>query len=614
MQKTSPNSPPDSSSNSQPSSAISALLSKKKTYKRLCAGLAVAALVAVGARIVQVEFFSSLDPKTSKASVSKMYADLADGKVAKMSVIASYLSQAYGIELKDGTRYDTTGPRLDASDAREFQAKGVEVVFEPPKTDYSALPNYLLIGILISAMLLSVGQSIGISFTRKDKKSSTRFADVAGNTEAKGALEQVVQYLKDPLMFEKLGAKFPKGLIMDGPPGTGKTLLVRAAAGEANAHFMHCSGSDFQSMFVGMSSVKVRAFFARARRNAPCVVFIDEIDAIGGKRLTEGTSVAREMSSTLNQLLVQMDGFVANSGVIVVAATNRIELLDPALLRSGRFDRQIHLQLPTVHEREDILKIHGKSLMTDAFDFASIARASIGMSGADLENLLNQAALIAVSERAACVTTQHALLARDRMLMGEARYAHAKGFDERTRRILAAHEAGHAIVAMVCGSDPVSRVSIIPRGQSLGQTVMTPSSERVIHERSFLLNQVRLLLGGRAAELLVEQTQTAGVVDDLSRASALCMQMVCRFGMSNSLLFINESSSDSLRFTAEKEAEQIMASCMLDAQTIIEQNRPVLDLMIAELLATEEISELRMKELSKLCRISSGEGCNRPAD
>lgn len=582
--------------NSAERNAVSEILRKNNVRKRWAIFLVSALVLLVAAQL----FTSSSHPALESQRISTMHADLAAGKVVVLQVEPSLLSNTFTVELKDGTRYETNGPRLDLAEARALQSQGVQVSFQQPAADYTALPHYLLIAILIVAMLASLGQSVGITFTRSASRSTTKFADVAGNLEAKEALAEVVQYLKDPDRYEKLGARFPRGVIMDGPPGTGKTLLGRAVAGEANASFMACSGSDFQSMFVGMSSMKIRSFFARARRNAPCLIFVDEIDAIGGKRLSEGTAVAREMSSTLNQLLVQMDGFEANAGVIVVAATNRIELLDPALLRSGRFDRHIHVQLPTLQEREDILRIHGRKLHGVRFEFAALARACIGMSGADLENLLNQAALIAAHQGASQVSQEHALLARDRLLMGDPRHAHGQAMDERTRRILAAHEAGHAVVGMVCGPDPVTRVSIVPRGQSLGQTMMTPVAERVVHEKTVLLDHIRLLLGGRAAEELAMCTQTTGAADDLARASELALELVGRYGMRQGMLRVTDKSSDTLRFAAERQAEELLGSCLTEAKQVIEQHREVFDAMVAELILREEIGEAKMLEFMKM--------------
>lgn len=589
---------PSTESNRDNRNVISEIVQKKRTQKRWFVALVAGVFIALGAQWA-VKHYSGEKP-LPKEGTGRMNSDLAANKVSRINVTPDYLYEGFEITLKTGERYITSGPHMDAKDARELQSKGVEVMFESPKTDLRGLPNYLLIGVIFIAMCSSLFQSMGIGFPKKEKQSNKKFSDVAGNSEAKAAFAEVVAYLRNPQMYEKVGARFPKGIIMDGPPGTGKTLMAQAVAGEANAHFMSTSGSDFSSMFMAMSGVKIRTFFARARRNAPCVVFIDEIDAIGGKRLSEGTAIAREMGSTLNQLLVQMDGFSANNGVIVIAATNRIELLDPALLRSGRFDRQIHMQLPILSEREEILHIHGKKLSSKEFDYATVAKACIGMSGADLENLVNQAALICAGEGGTVVTTSHGLAARNRMRMGDARHVQAKSFTDETRRILATHECGHALVGMVNGMDPVTHVSIIPRGQSLGQTMMTPDEERVLHEKHHLVNHIRLLLGGRAAEVLVTKTLTTGASDDLSKASELALDMIGSYGMSSSLLRVTEKSSDSLRFAVEKEANELLLKLMSEATAIILDHRILFEAMVDKLEREEEIDAAGMEEMYAL--------------
>ena len=583
---------------------ISDIFRKKKNQRRWMIGIIVAVALLFAGQWIQNRFWG--EKPITKESTGKMNADLLGKNVSKISVTPDYLFQGFEVTLKDGSKYSTSGPHIDAKDARELQANGVELVFEQPKTDLRGLPTYLLLAILFIAMSTSLFQSLGISFKRSVARSSTKFSDVAGNPEAKVAFQEVVDYLRDPKKHEYLGARFPNGIIMDGPPGVGKTLFGRAVAGEANANFMYTSGSDFQSMFMSMSSMKIKAFFARARRNAPCIVFIDEIDAIGGKRLSEGTAIAREMGSTLNQLLVQMDGFEPNSGVVVIAATNRIQLLDDALLRSGRFDRHIHMVLPTLNEREEILRIHGRKLKADNFDFRAVAYACFGMSGADLENLVNQAALMAAREGATAVTTAHGHAARNRLRMGDARHTQAATFSNETRKILAEHESGHALVGMVKGNDPVTHVSVIPRGQSLGQTMMTPDHERILHEKHHLENHIRLLLGGRAAEILVSKTLTTGASDDLNKASELVLEMISSYGMYDSLLRVTEKSSDSLRYQTEQQASKLLAQFMSEATKILEDNREVFDTMVALLEREEEIDGEGMLKMYALLKANSG--------
>lgn len=592
------------SSQQDKKSGISEIYRKKENQRKWIIGFGLALVFAFSAKWAQNHFWG--EKPIVQETTGKMNADLLSKQVTKISVIPDYLFQGFEITLKDGSKYKTTGPHIDAKDAKELQVNGVELVYEQPKTDWRGLPTYLLLGILFVAMSTSLFQALGISFKRSATRSFTKFSDVAGNPEAKVAFQEVVDYLIDPKKHEHLGARFPNGIIMAGPPGVGKTLFGRAVAGEANANFMYTSGSDFQSMFMSMSSMKIKAFFARARRNAPCIVFIDEIDAIGGKRLSEGTAIAREMGSTLNQLLVQMDGFEPNSGVVVIAATNRLELLDPALLRSGRFDRHIHMVNPTLNEREEILRIHGKKLKTENFDFRAVAYACFGMSGADLENLVNQAALIAARDGASAVTTAHGHAARNRLRMGDARYTQAATFSAETRSILAKHESGHAVVGMVKGNDPVTHVSVIPRGQSLGQTMMTPEHERVLHEKHHLENHIRMLLGGRAAEIIASKTLTTGASDDLNKASELALDMVSSYGMYEGLLRITEKSSESLRFLAEKEAQSLLSKFMLEATEIIEKNRVVFDAMVDLLEREEEIDGEGMLKMYALLKKNGG--------
>lgn len=586
------------------SNNISDLQDKKKRQNRWWVAGAVIFVLLVSGAVLQ----KRMDKKDDLAEkpMSQFNLDLDAGKVKAIKVVPDFLSQGFEIELKAGEKYKFTGPHIEVKDAKDWADRGVVVDYKQPATDWRGLPSYLMFVVLMMFIVASVGQSLGLSFMRAARRSTVRFADVAGNEEAKGAMDEVVAYLGNPRMYEEIGARFPKGIMMDGPPGTGKTLLAKAIAGEAGASFLAVSGSDFSSMFVGVSGMKVRGMFARARRSAPCVLFIDEIDAIGGHRLSEGSAVAREMGSTLNSLLVQMDGFVANSGVIVIAATNRIELLDPALLRSGRFDRHIHVQLPTLVEREQILMIHAKPVKLGDFDIAAVAKACIGMSGADLSNVMNQAALIAVREGTSAVTTKHALQGRDRVIMGDPRMTQARAFSESTRRLLAVHETGHAIVGMVWGPDPITRVSIIPRGKSLGQTMMTPDEDNLIIERQRLVDRVRVLLGGRAAEMTVANTQTTGALQDLEIATRLSSDLMGRFGMDpENLYHVGGQVSDSLRREVEAKANALMLACLKEAQQTIQTYRAIFDAMVDDLMAHEEIDEAGVQTYVDLIKPAS---------
>lgn len=526
---------------------------------------------------------------------SQLIKDSEEKKVKSIRMDSGFLVEEARVELKDGTKYRVASPRIDSGTAAAFVKGGVaDLQFNLPETDYSHLVSNIIMLLIAGSLAMTMLPSLsGLRLGRSRTKSTTKFADVAGAEEAKRALEDVVAYLEDSGRFEKLGARFTKGVIMYGEPGTGKTLLAKAVAGEAGANFIAVSGSDFGSMFVGMSAMKVRQVFAKARKTAPCVLFIDEIDAIGGKRLSEGSAVAREMGSTLNQMLVEMDGFDSVPGVIIIAATNRLELLDPALLRSGRFDRRIHMPAPNLAEREAILRIHGgKIKISDDFNFSDLARATIGMSGADLSNVMNQAAIQAAKLSAESVSTKQAMQARDIVLMGEARPSMSSGFDDYTRRLLAAHEAGHAVVGMIKGPDPVTRVSMIPRGPALGVTFISPVKERYVHDNTYISAQIKVLLGGRAAENLVMKISTTGAQDDLNRATQLAHSMVCSHGMTrNGLQVVGERSSDLLKSHAEEMVEEILREAMLDAKQTLHDHKGLFLDLINALLEFEEIDE-----------------------
>lgn len=572
---------------------ISEIKLQKRNNKRLI-------VAAIALMIVAISTFSYgvLDAKNKalkEVPISQLDMDVSNGNVKSIHVIPDFLFQYSEVELTSGEQYKVAGPHLNTKEEKVLSDSGISVKWLRPTTDWRNLPAYLSVGLMILLFAGMFGQHLGFSLMRASTRSKIKFSDVAGNDEAKTAMTEVVDYLKHPSRYEAIGASFPKGILLGGSPGTGKTLLAKAIAGEAGANFLAINGSDFSSMFVSMSSMKLRGIFSRAKRMAPCIIFIDEIDAIGGKRLSEGSSVAREMSSTLNSLLVQMDGFESNSGVIVIAATNRIELLDPALLRSGRFDRHIHMQLPTLSEREEIMKLHAQKIKIGDFDFTTVCKACIGMSGADLSNIINQAALIAVSEGSLNVHTSHGLKARDRLIMGDARMSQALTMTTRNKTLLAIHEAGHALVAIVHGPEKVSRVSIIPRGQSLGQTMLNPVEDKLVHDREDIIGSIRLLLGGRAAEIVAGKTETSGACDDLLRASKLAMDMVGKYGMGNSsLLQIGTDASETFKRKQEVEASEILANCLKSAKDTIVNHKDIFNLMVTKLLEKEEIEEVEI--------------------
>jgi cell division protease FtsH len=355
-------------------------------------------------------------------------------------------------------------------------------------------------------------------------------------------------------------------------------------------------------MFIGVSSMKIKRLFAKARSMAPCVLFIDELDAVGGKRMDESSAAAREMGSTLNQLLVQMDGFENNNGVIVVAATNRIDALDPALLRSGRFDRRIQLGKPNLAEREEILKIHARKVKIDAhLDYREIAKQTIGFSGADLANLINQAALIAVHDGLHAVVMENLLRARNVMLMGEERRSTMAMLDDQTRHRLAVHECGHTIVAMAGKLDPVTGVSIVPRGMSLGQTFIAPEKDQLLLSHHELVNRINILVAGRVAEEMFTKSVTSGADDDIARATEIAMNIVCRHGMSDfGMLRVSEHSSPQIRFEAECKAIEIIESARKTAVAILQANESVMQAMIEKLLEKEELDQDELREFREV--------------
>jgi len=403
----------------------------------------------------------------------------------------------------------------------------------------SWFPMLLLIGVWIFFMrqmqagggkAMAFGKSKARLVTGKEHKVT--FQDVAGIDEAKEELQEIIEFLTDPKRFTKLGGRIPKGVLLVGPPGTGKTLLARAIAGEADVPFFSISGSDFVEMFVGVGASRVRDLFNQGKKHAPCIIFIDEIDAVGRHRGAGLGGGHDEREQTLNQLLVEMDGFESNEGVIVMSATNRPDVLDPALLRPGRFDRQIVVSIPDVKGREAILKVHTRrNIVSNAVELSIIARGTPGFSGADLENLVNEAALVAARRGKKEIEADDFEHAKDKVLMGVERRSLIIPLEE--RRNAAYHEAGHALVAkMIPGSDPIHKVTIIPRGRALGITQQLPIDERHTYSRDYLLDNITILLGGRAAEELILHHATTGAGNDIERATEIARKMVCEWGMS----------------------------------------------------------------------------------
>lgn len=510
-------------------------------------------------------FGNGLDAR-NQISYTRFRQQLQDGNVEQVTVSGDQIQG----EFKEPIQADTEGTEAEGQETPTFsefitylpsfgdeqllsllEEQGVEVETRPD-TEFSwwailinFLPFILLIGLgvwFFSRMrsqgqgIFSVGKSQAKLYDReKAEQERTTFEDVAGAEGAKRELREIVEYLKNPERVQRLGGEAPKGVLLVGPPGTGKTLLARAVAGEAAAPFYSITGSDFMEMFVGVGASRVRDLFKNAKQTAPSIIFIDELDSIGRRRGAGLGGGHDEREQTLNQLLSELDGFEPNESVIVMAATNRPDILDPALLRPGRFDRRITVDLPTMESRHEILKIHSRNKpLGDAVDLKEMARASAGFSGADLENLLNEAALLAARNDKDAIEWEDIEEARDKILMGLEREGVA--LTDKERELIAYHEAGHAVVAAVLPSaDPVHKVTIIPRGRAMGVTQQLPEKDKYIYDRNYMLDRLAVMMGGRAAEDLVLETATSGAENDLKQATQLARRMVLSWGMSERL-------------------------------------------------------------------------------
>src|SRR3954465_289006 len=568
--------------------------------------------------------FSARQQQNASVEYSQFIEEVKQGNVAKVTIEGRVLK---GVK-SNGTKFTTYSPS-DPWLVSDLLKAGVIIEAKPEEEPsllmnifVSWFPMLLLIGVWIFFMRQMQGGGRGGAFSfgksrarMLDESTNTvTFADVAGCEEAKEEVAELVDFLRDPSKFQKLGGRIPRGVLMVGSPGTGKTLLARAIAGEAKVPFFSISGSDFVEMFVGVGAARVRDMFEQAKKNAPCIVFIDEIDAVGRQRGAGLGGGNDEREQTLNQLLVEMDGFEANSGVIVIAATNRPDVLDPALLRPGRFDRQVVVPLPDIRGREQILMVHMRKVpIAPDVKADIIARGTPGLSGADLANLVNEAALFAARKTKRLVDMEDFERAKDKIMMGAERRSMV--MPEEERRNTAYHESGHAIVArLLPGTDPVHKVTIIPRGRALGVTMQLPVEDRYSYNRDFLLNNIAVLFGGRIAEELFMNQMTTGASNDFKRATEMARRMVTEWGMTDALgpmvysenegeVFLgrtvtqHQAISEETMKTVDAEVRKIIDEQYSLARGLLEDNRDKVEVMTKALLEWETIDANQIEDI-----------------
>ncbi|MBP1728889.1 MAG: ftsH-2 [Deltaproteobacteria bacterium] len=529
-------------------------------YKNLSLWLVISLMM-----ILLFNIFNKPKPTQERLNYSDFITAVDAGKVKSVVISGNDLLGKY----TDGKEFRTYRP-IDASITETLIEKKIEVSAKPEEEKFSWFsifiswfPLILLVGVWIFFMRqMQAGGGKAMSFGKSRAKLLTEsqtkitFEDVAGIEEAKEELEEIIQFLKDPKKFTKLGGRIPKGVLLMGPPGTGKTLLARAIAGEAGVPFFSISGSDFVEMFVGVGASRVRDLFVQGKKSAPCIIFIDEIDAVGRHRGAGLGGGHDEREQTLNQLLVEMDGFESNEGVILIAATNRPDVLDPALLRPGRFDRQVVVPRPDVKGREMILKVHAKKVpLAQNVNLEIMAKGTPGFSGADLSNVVNEAALLAARRGKEQVEMIDFDDAKDKVLMGVERRSMV--ISEEEKKGTAFHEAGHTLVAkLLPGSDPIHKVSIIPRGRALGVTMQLPIEDKHSYTKESLLDRIAVLMGGRAAEEIVFSTMTTGAGNDIERATDMARKMVCEWGMSDRLGPVSFGKKDEQIFLGREMATQ----------------------------------------------------------
>jgi len=560
--------------------------------------------------------------KEQEISYSEFRSRVDQGNVSEVTVQSTDLR---GKNRNDKGTFHTTLPQNDPDLIKALRDKGVNINVKDASA--GSWPSWLLqlsplilFGALWFIMIrqMQTGGSKALSFGKSRarllsmQQKKVTFKDVAGVDEAKEELREIIEFLREAQKFQKLGGRIPKGVLLVGPPGTGKTLLARAVAGEANVPFFSISGSDFVEMFVGVGASRVRDLFEQGKKNAPCIIFIDEIDAVGRHRGAGLGGGHDEREQTLNQLLVEMDGFESNEGVILIAATNRPDVLDPALLRPGRFDRRVVVARPDVRGREEILRVHTRKIpLNDDVDLSVLARGTPGFSGADLANLVNEAALNAARQNRKTVTMYDFELAKDKVLMGAERKSMI--LSEEEKRMTAYHEAGHALVAaMMKHSDPLHKVTIIPRGMALGVTMQLPIDDKHTYSREYLETRIAIMMGGRVAEELFLEQMTTGAGNDIEQASDLARKMVCEWGMSDlgpitfgkkeEQIFLgreiaqHRDFSEATAVKIDQEVRRLVDQGYSAARAILENNREKLEMLAQALLEREvlDANEIKM--------------------
>lgn len=590
-------------------------------------------LLIIIVAIWMIDYYSASTVSKTDITYSAFMKHVQQDEVKQVTIVDNVISG----NLKDGKDFSTVAPS-DDSLIPTLRARDIEIKAElPPQPPWwttilsSLLPMLLIVGIWFMLMQQSQGgggrvMNFGKSRARRYDEDNIKitFKDVAGADEAKQELEEVVEFLKHPKKYNDLGAKIPKGVLLYGPPGTGKTLLAKAVAGEAGVPFFSISGSDFVEMFVGVGASRVRDLFEQAKKSAPCIVFIDEIDAVGRQRGAGLGGGHDEREQTLNQLLVEMDGFGANEGIIMIAATNRPDILDPALLRPGRFDRQIVVDRPDIKGRQEILKVHvkGKPISPEV-ELGVIARRTPGFTGADLSNLVNEAALMAARKNKNKIDMPEMEEAAERVIMGPER--RSRVISDKEKRLTAYHEGGHTLVGMLLdNTDPVHKVTIIPRGRAGGYTLSLPKEDRYYATRSEMLDELKVLLGGRVAEALVLKEISSGASNDLQRATSLARQMICEYGMSPELgpmtfghrqdqVFLgrdigrDKDYSEEVAAKIDKEIRKFIDEAYQKTESLLNENMDKLHLIADALIERETLEGEEIDQLMKYGKILSKE-------